>query len=48
MYQLQYIVNDSKVIESFTFTSRALCLWKKKQLINQGTHKQGVFKIKTL
>lgn len=47
MYQLQY-VNGSKIIESFTFPSRALCLWKKKQLINQGTHKQGVFKIKTL
>jgi len=43
-----YIMNGSIIIESFTFPSKALCLWKKKQLLNQGTHKQGVFKIKAL
>ena len=48
MYNLMYIMNGSTVVESFTFPSKALCLWKKKQLLNQGTHKQGVFKIKAL
>jgi hypothetical protein len=48
MFVLQYIVNGSTVVESFTFYNKALCLWKKKELINQGTHKLGVFKIKSL
>lgn len=47
MYQLQYL-NGSTVVESFNFYNKALCLWKKKQLLNQGTHKSGVFKIKSL
>ena len=46
MYSLQYILNGSTVVESFTFPNRALCVWKKNQLLTQGTHKQGVFKIK--
>lgn len=45
MWCLQYIVNGSLVIESFMFPNKALCYWKKNQLISQGTHKSGVFKI---
>ena len=48
MFTLQYIVNGSTVMESFTFPNKALCYWKKNQLLNQGTHKLGVFKIKNL
>jgi hypothetical protein len=47
MYLLQYL-NGSTVVESFTFSSKALCNWKKKQLINNGTHRLGSFKIKSL
>lgn len=45
MFVLQYIVNGSTVLESFTFPSKALCAWKKNQLINNGSHKLGTFKI---
>ena len=47
MYQLQYL-NGSIVMESFTFSSKALCNWKKNQLINNGTHRLGSLKIKSL
>lgn len=47
MFVLQYS-NSSIVIEEFFFPTKALCLWKKKQLINQGTHNMGVFNIKQL
>jgi hypothetical protein len=47
MFVLQYS-NSSIVIEEFFFPTKALALWKKKQLINQGTHKMGVFNIKQL
>jgi hypothetical protein len=33
-------------MESTIFPNKQLALWKKKKLVNQGTHKQGVFKIK--
>lgn len=45
MFVLQYIVNGSTVLESFTFPSKALCNWKKNQLINNRTHTMGSFKI---
>ena len=48
MFVLQYIVNGSTVVESFTFPSKALCLWKRNQLLNQGSHKMGTFNIKQL
>jgi len=44
MYKLQYS-NSFTVVEEFFFPSKALCYWKKKQLINQGTHAMGAFKI---
>jgi len=44
MYRLQYY-NSSTVVEEFFFPSKALCLWKKKQLLNQGSHTMGTFKI---
>jgi hypothetical protein len=47
MYTLQYL-NGSTVVESFFFPSKALCNWKKKQLLNQGSHRLGTFKIKSL
>ena len=43
MYRLEYH-NSVKLIESFTFPSKALCLWKKKQLMSNG-YTQGCFKI---
>jgi hypothetical protein len=47
MFILEYL-NGSTVIESFRFSTKALCYWKKNQLINQGSHKMGIFKIKSL
>lgn len=44
MYRLQYL-NSSIVVEEFFFPSKALCQWKKKQLLNQGSHRLGTFKI---
>ena len=44
VYKLSYWVG-STIVESTFFPTKALALWKKKELLNQGTHKQGVFKI---
>lgn len=44
MYKLQYS-NSFTVVEEFFFPSKALCQWKKKQLLNQGTHTMGTFNI---
>ena len=44
MYRLMYM-NSSSVVEEFSFPSKALCIWKRNQLINQGSHKMGTFKI---
>jgi hypothetical protein len=43
MYRLEYR-NSTTLIESYVFPSKALALWKKKQLISKG-YTQGVFKI---
>ena len=43
MYRLEYY-NSVRLIESFTFPSKALALWKKKQLMSNG-YTQGLFKI---
>lgn len=43
MYRLEYY-NNVRLIESFTFPSKALALWKKKQLMSNG-YTQGAFKI---
>jgi|GEM_PF-3984105 len=46
MYRLEYH-NSVRLLESFTFPSKALALWKKKQLMSNG-YTQGVFKIVTI
>ncbi len=43
MHRLEYY-NNTRLLESFVFPSKALCLWKKKQLMSNG-YTQGVFKI---
>lgn len=43
MYRLEYY-NSTRLLESFMFPSKALALWKKKQLLSNG-YTQGVFKI---
>jgi hypothetical protein len=43
MYRLEYR-NSVELIESYTFPSKALCLWKKKQLMSNG-YTLGSFKI---
>jgi hypothetical protein len=43
MYRLEYY-NSTRLIESYVFPSKALALWKKKQLMSKG-YTQGVFKI---
>lgn len=48
MYKLMYIMNDSTVVESFIFHSRELAQWKKNQLLNQGSHRLGTFKIQAI
>lgn len=48
MYVLQYIYNDTDVSEEYFYPTKALCLWKKKQLIEMGTHLLGKFKIKKI
>jgi len=45
MFRLSYSIG-STVVESYNFPNRALAVWKKKNLILQGTHKLGIFKIK--
>lgn len=42
MYRLEYY--NTRLLESFVFPSKALALWKKKQLMSNG-YTQGVFKI---
>lgn len=44
-YQLQYVINGSTICETYYFPNMALCYWKKNQLMAQGSHKYGVFKI---
>jgi hypothetical protein len=44
MFRLSYSVG-STVVESYNFPNRALAVWKKNQLFNQGTHSMGTFKI---
>jgi hypothetical protein len=44
MYILEYI-NGNKVLESYPFQTKALCLWKKKQLLYNGTHIAERFRI---
>lgn len=46
MYVLQYIYNGKDVSEEYEFNTYALCVWKKKQLISQGQHILGTWKIK--
>ena len=42
MYKLEYYTGN-KLVESYIFPTRALCMWKKKQLVD--THVLGEFKI---
>lgn len=44
MYVLEYY-NGTKLIESYKYPTKALCEWKKKQLLYNGTHKLGTFSI---
>lgn len=44
MYALEYHIGD-RVVEKYTFPTKALCNWKKKQLIYNGTHVTGTFMI---
>lgn len=44
MYALEYY-NGGKLIESYKYPTKALCEWKKKQLIYNGTHVAGTFMI---
>ncbi len=46
MYKLEYH-NSTRLLESYVFPSKALALWKKKQLMSNG-YTQGVFKIVTI
>lgn len=46
MWILEYIINDSEVRETYTFPNKALCNWKKNQLLNEGTHVYGKFNIR--
>jgi hypothetical protein len=43
MYRLEYY-NNTRLLESFVFPSKALALWKKKQLMSNG-YTLGSFKI---
>ena len=43
MYRLEYH-NDVRLLESFIFPSKALAIWKKKQLMSNG-YTLGMFKI---
>ena len=43
MYRLEYY-NSTTLLESYVFPSKALCLWKKKQLMSNG-YTLGSFKI---
>ena len=44
MYILEYL-NNNRVLESYPFPTKALCLWKKKQLVYNGTHTIERFRI---
>lgn len=48
MYVLQYIYNGKDIAEEYTFSTYALCVWKKKQFIAMGTHLLGKWKIKKI
>jgi hypothetical protein len=43
MYKLEHH-NSYRLLESFIFSSKQLCNWKKNQLINEG-YKLGTFKV---
>ena len=44
MYKLSYC-SGKTVIQSWTFPSKALCYWKKSELLNQGLCTVGKFKV---
>lgn len=44
MYVLEYY-NGNKLIESYKYPTKALCMWKKKQLLYNNTHTMGTFSI---
>jgi hypothetical protein len=44
MFRLEYWIGNS-IIEYYVFPNKVLSLWKRKSLINQGTHSMGTFKI---
>jgi hypothetical protein len=44
MYKLSYY-SGKAVIQSWTFPSKALCYWKKSELLNQGLCVVGKFKV---
>ena len=44
MYKLSYYSGKS-VIQSWTFPSKALCYWKKSELLNKGLCTVGKFKV---
>jgi hypothetical protein len=42
MYALEYHIGN-RVVEKYTFPTKALCVWKRKQLAYNGTHRAGTF-----
>jgi hypothetical protein len=44
MYKLSYC-SGKTVIQSWTFPSKALCYWKKSELLNKGLCTVGKFKV---
>ena len=44
MYKLSYY-SGKLVIQSWTFPSKALCYWKKSELLNKGLCTVGKFKV---
>lgn len=44
MYALEYHIGD-RVVEKYVFPTKALCVWKRKQLTYHGTHVAGTFMI---